>query len=394
MSENINVWVVSCVRTAIGSFGGSLKSVPPTVLATEVIREAINRAGVEPAIVQQAVMGHVILTETKDVYLSRYAAISAGLPHDSTAITLNRLCGSGLHAISTAALHIRAKDVSVSVAGGSESMSRSGFLLPALRWGQRMGSTSADDVMLAALHDPFKDIHMGVTAENLVGRYKLTREEQDKYALESNRRASNAQRSGYFEAQILPINVKEGRQASVFKEDERIRHDLEIDNLVKLKPIFDSNGTVTAGNSSGLNDGAAAALLMSDQALKDHKVDPMLRIVSVAHAGVDPDYMGIGPVQAVRTVLSRAGLSLKDIDVIESNEAFAAQCLSVARDLDFDPQKTNPNGGAIALGHPIAATGAMLLVKMAYELKRVKGRYGLLTMCIGGGQGIAMIVES
>ncbi|WP_092402609.1 MULTISPECIES: beta-ketothiolase BktB [Candidatus Ichthyocystis] len=389
-----NVWVVSGVRTAIGSFGGSLKDFSPTALATEVIKEVVKRASVDPSIVEQVIMGNVITTEPIDVYLSRYAAISAGLSHDSVAITLNRLCGSGLHAIATAAMHICIGDVSVSIAGGAESMSRGGFIVPSLRWGQRMGDASVNDMVLAALHDPFKIIHMGVTAENLVRRYNLTREELDEYSMESVRRASAAQRNSYFETQIVPLAIKDGRQHKIFKEDERIRHDQTKEQLSSLKALFEKGGTVTAGNSSGINDGAAAVLLMSDSAVRDNKVDPMLRIVSIGNAGVDPDYMGIGPIQAVKQALFRAKLSLKDIDVIESNEAFAAQCICVARDLGFDSLKTNPNGGAIALGHPIAATGAILMVKIAYELKRSGGRYGLVTMCIGGGQGIAMVVEA
>jgi acetyl-CoA C-acetyltransferase len=387
------VVVLSGARTAIGTYGGGLKDVPPTQLGATVVREAVKRAGIEPREVGHVVFGNVIHTDAKDMYLSRVAAIEGGLPNETAALTLNRLCGSGLQAIVSAAQTILLGDTDVAIGGGAESMSRGIYGITNLRWGQRMGDSQTIDMMVGALTDPFDSVHMGITAENIAARYGITREQQDRFAVESQRRAANAISNGYFKEQIVPVEIKSRKGTAVFDTDEHVRADATLEAVAKLKPVFKSDGTVTAGNASGINDAAAAVVLMEAGAASRRGLKPLARLVAYGHAGVDPKYMGMGPVPAVKRALERAGLSIDDIDVIESNEAFAAQACAVSKELGLDAQKVNPNGGAIALGHPIGATGAILTIKAIYELMRTGGRYALVTMCIGGGQGIAGIFE-
>jgi len=391
---NREVVVVSGVRTAIGTFGGSLKDQPPTQLAASVLREACRRAAVGAEDVHHVVFGHVVNTEPRDLYLSRVATIEGGLSKETPALTLNRLCGSGLQAIVSAAQTIMLGDADVAVGGGAEVMSRGPYLLPGARWGQRMGDGQMLDMMTGALHDPFGRFHMGVTAENVAKQWQISREDQDALAVESHRRAANAVKSGYFRDQILDIELKSRKGPVIFNTDEHFRGDASIEDMAKLKPVFvRENGTVTAGNASGINDGAGAVVLMERRTAELRGLKPLARLVSYAHAGVDPSVMGIGPVPASRKALDRAGLRTTDLDVIEANEAFAAQALAVTRQLDLDPAKVNPNGSGISLGHPIGATGAIITVKALYELQRIQGRYALVTMCIGGGQGIAAVFE-
>jgi len=385
--------VLSGIRTAIGDYGGALKDVPPSELAAQVIREAVKRAGVDPKQVGAMALGNVIHTEAKDMYISRVAALKAGLPQESTALTVNRLCGSGLQAIVSAAQMITLGDADIAVGGGAESMSRSGYLMPSLRWGQRMGDGGYVDMMVGALTDPFETVHMGITAENIATQWKITREAQDAFAVESHRRAVHAIAQGYFKDQILPVELKTRKGITLFDTDEHPRADASLEGMAKLRAAFKKDGSVTAGNASGINDGAAAVVLMEKSAAEKQGLKPLARMVSYGLAGVDPAIMGIGPVPACKLALDRAGLKIGDIDVIEANEAFAVQAMAVACDLNFDPAKTNPNGGAVGLGHPIGATGALLTVKAIYELHRSGGRYALVTMCIGGGQGIAAVFE-
>ncbi len=387
------VFIVSGVRTAIGDFGGSLKDLPPTELGAQVAREALLRASVAGDEVQHVVFGNVVHTEAKDMYLSRVAAVNAGITQNAPALTLNRLCGSGLQAIVSAAQAVTLGDADIAVAGGAENMSRAGYLSSGMRWGARMGDTAMIDMMTAALHDPFENIHMGVTAENLAESHQVTRGQQDDLALLSHRRAARAISEGRFKSQILPVTLKTRKGETVFDTDEHVRADAKAEDFAKLRAVFKKDGTVTAGNASGINDGAAAVVLMDGDTVAKRNAKPLGRLVAYAHAGVDPRVMGIGPVPATRSALRRAGLSLDQMDVIESNEAFAAQACAVAKDLGFDPEKTNPNGSGISLGHPVGATGAILTVKALYELARTNGRYALVTMCIGGGQGIAAIYE-
>ncbi len=387
------VVVLAGVRTAIGKYGGGLKDVPPADLAAQVTREAVARAGVDASEVGHVVFGHVIHTEARDMYLARAATINAGLPVETPALTVNRLCGSGLQAIISAAQTIALGDADVAVAGGTESMSRAQYWLPGLRWGQRMGDGGTVDAMVAALTDPFDDCHMGVTAENIAEKWSITREDQDALAIESHRRAAAAIADGRFVDQILPVEIKGRTSTTVFAQDEHVRADITLGDLAKLRPAFADEGSVTAGNASGVND-AAAAVVLADAATAAAKgLTPMGRLIAYSHVGVEPRYMGIGPVPAVLSVLAKAGLALSDIDVFEVNEAFAVQALAVARDLGLPAEKTNPNGSGVGLGHPLGATGAILTVKVLYELARTGGRYGLVTMCIGGGQGIAAIFE-
>ncbi len=393
MNDGREVIVLSGVRTAIGDYGGGLKDIAPTELAARVVREAVSRAKVAPEDVGHVVFGNVIHTEPKDMYLSRVACINGGLPKETPALTLNRLCGSGLQAIVSAAQAIKLGDTDVAVAGGAESMSRGAYADPSARWGARMGDHQMIDMMVGALTDPFDTVHMGITAENVAAKWGITRQQQDEMALESNRRAVNAIQKGYFKDQVLSIEIKTRKGTVVVETDEHPRADASLEGFAKLKTVFKPDGSVTAGNASGINDGAAACVLMERRAAEKKGLKSMARLVAYAHAGVDPKYMGIGPVPAVRKVMERAGLKVSDMDVIESNEAFAAQACAVAKDLGFDLKKVNPNGGAIALGHPIGATGAILTVKAIYELQRTGGRYGLVTMCIGGGQGIAAVFE-
>jgi acetyl-CoA C-acetyltransferase len=387
------VFVLSATRTAIGKYGGGLASVPPCDLAATVVREAVSRAGVDPSAVGHTVFGNVIHTETRDMYLSRVASVNGGLPVETPAFTLNRLCGSGLQAIVSAAQAIKLGDCDAAVAGGAESMSRGQYWIPGLRWGQRMQDGQVVDAMVGALTDPFDDCHMGVTAENVATDFDVSREDQDALAVESHRRAAAAAEAGYFNEQITPVQVK-GRKGTVTVDtDEHIRPDVTIDDLARLKPAFARDGTVTAGNASGINDAAAAVVLATGSFADSHGHTPLGRLVAYSHAGVEPRIMGMGPVPAVRKVLDRAGLKLDEIDLFEVNEAFAAQALAVARELGLDPGKTNPNGSGVSLGHPIGATGTILAVKALYELRRTGGHYALVTMCIGGGQGIAAIFE-
>jgi acetyl-CoA C-acetyltransferase len=393
MRDIREVVVLGGVRTAIGDYGGALKDIAPTELAAQVIREAVKRAKVDPQQVNQLVFGNVIHTEAKDMYFSRVACIQGGLPQETTALTVNRLCGSGLQAIVSAAQGILLGDADVAVGGGAESMSRAAYVMPTLRWGQRMNDGGVVDMMVGALTDPFDTVHMGITAENIADKWKITREQQDAFAVESHRRAMNAIEKGYFKDQILPIELKTRKGTTLFDRDEHARADASLESMAKLRAVFKKDGSVTAGNASGINDGAAAIVMMEKGAAAKAGLKPMARLVSYGLAGVDPKIMGIGPVPACQRALAKAGLTVDDMDVIESNEAFAVQALAVSCDLKFDAKKTNPNGGAVGLGHPIGATGAVLTVKALYELQRTGGRYALVTMCIGGGQGIAAVFE-
>ena len=393
MSGKREVVVVSAVRTAIGDYGGALKGLAPTDLAARVAREAVARAGIEPARIGHVVFGNVIHTEPKDMYLSRVAMIDAGIPKETPALTLNRLCGSGFQAIVTAANAIQLGDADAALAGGAESMSRALYAMPAARWGARMNDARLLDMMVGALTDPFDGVHMGVTAENVAGRHGITRAAQDAFAVESHRRAAAAIDDGRFKSQILPIEIATRKATVVFDTDEHVRRDATLEGMAKLKAVFRKDGTVTAGNASGINDAAAALVLMDAASAERLDLKPLARLVSYGYAGVEPAYMGEGPIPAVRNALDRAGLAVDDIDVIESNEAFAAQALAVSNNLGFDPLRVNPNGGAVALGHPLGATGVLLSVKAIYELSRTGKRYALVTMCIGGGQGIAGIFE-
>jgi acetyl-CoA C-acetyltransferase len=367
--------------------------VPPTDLAAKVVRESVARSGVESDDIGHVVFGNVIHTDVHDMYLARVAAINGGLPIETPAFTLNRLCGSGLQAVVSAAQTIAMGDNSFAVAGGAESMSRGQYWIPGARWGQRMGNGPIVDAMVGALSDPFDDCHMGVTAENVAKKWGVTREDQDALAVESHKRAARATDEGYFKDQILPIEVEGRKGTQVVDKDEHIRPDASIEQMAKLKPVFDKEGTVTAGNAAGINDAAAAVVLAEAEEAESRGLEPMARLVAYAHSGVEPRYMGVGPVPAVRTVLERAGLTVEDLDVIELNEAFAAQALAVAEDLKLPAERTNPNGSGISLGHPIGATGCILTVKALAELQRTEGRFALVTMCIGGGQGIAAIFE-
>jgi len=387
------VVVVSGTRTAIGDYGGGLKDLPATKLGAVAIREAIARARVDPASVGHVVMGSVIHGEAKDMYLSRVAAIEAGVPVGTPCLTVNRLCGSGLQAIVSAAQHILLGDCDIAVAGGAESMSRAAYFLPSGRWGQRMGDAAVVDAMTGALHDPFGHGHMGVTAENIAAKYGFTREQQDRFAVESHKKAARAVEQKFFEKQIVPIELKTRKGTEQFTTDEHVRADASMEGMAKLKAVFRKDGTVTAANASGINDAGAAVVLMDASFAEKKSIRPMARLVAYAHAGVDPQVMGLGPIPAVRRVFEKAGLKPADMDVVESNEAFAVQAMAVTKDLGLDPAKVNPNGGAVALGHPIGATGAILTVKALYELERTQKRYALVTMCIGGGQGIAAIFE-
>ena len=388
-----DVVVLSGVRTAVGKYGGSLKDMPPADLGAAVVREAVSRSGVEPAEVGHTVFGNVIHTETRDMYLSRVASVNGGLPVETPAFTLNRLCGSGLQAIVSAAQLVMLGDTDVALAGGAENMSRGLYGVPAMRWGARMGPTEAQDMMVGALTDPFDDCHMGVTAENVAGKWGISREDQDALAVQSHQRAAHATAEGYFKEQILPIELKSRKGTTVFDTDEHVRSDASVEGMAKLRPVFNKEGSVTAGNAAGINDAAAAVVLADSDYAERKGLRPMGRLVAYAHAGVEPKYMGIGPVPAVRLVLEKANLKVDDIDVFEVNEAFAAQALAVVRDLSLPEDRTNPNGSGVSLGHPIGATGCILTVKALYELERTGGRRALVTMCIGGGQGIAAIFE-
>ncbi len=393
MKNSRDVLVLSGVRTAIGDYGGSLKGFGPCDLGAMVIREAISRSNVDPQQITHGVLGSVIHSEPRDMYVSRIACIEGGMGHHSQALTVNRLCGSGLQSIVSAAQLILLGDADFAIAGGAEAMSRAGYLMPSARWGARMGDAQVLDMMTGALTDPFEAIHMGVTAENVASKWGITREAQDEFAVESHRRATHAIDKGYFKEQILPVELKSRKGVTLFDTDEHVRADATVEGMAKLRAVFKQDGSVTAGNASGINDGGAAIVLAEAGIAEKQGLQPIGRLVSYGLAGVDPAFMGEGPIPAVKIALQKAGLTVADMDVIESNEAFAAQALAVCQGLDFDPAKTNPNGGAVALGHPVGATGSILTVKALYELARINGKYGLVTMCIGGGQGIAAIIE-
>ena len=388
-----DVVVLSGARTPMGGYGGSLKDVPTTELAAQCVRESVDRAGIEAGDVGHVVFGNVIHTDARDHYLARVAAIKGGLPHATPAVTVNRLCGSGLQAIVTAAQTIMLGDADTAVAGGAESMSRSPYVSSVLRWGARMNDTALVDMLVGALSDPFDDCHMGVTAENVAERYGVSRTDQDTLAAESHQRAGAAIAEGRFREQITPVEVRVKRDTVLFDTDETVRPDSSVEKLAKLRPVFRKSGTVTAGNASSINDGAAAVVLMERELAARRGLRPLGRLVAYSFAGVDPRFMGIGPVPAVRRLLEKTGLGVDDFDVIEVNEAFAAQALAVCRDLGLPPERTNPNGSGISLGHPVGATGTVLTVKALYELQRTGGKRALVTMCIGGGQGIAAVFE-
>ena len=393
MPEIHDVVIISGARTAIGTYGGGLKDLPPSQLAAKVVQEAVRRSGLAAEAIQHSVFGNVIHTDARDPYMARVAAVDGGLPITTPAFTLNRLCGSGLQAIVSAAQMIMLGDIETAVAGGAENMSRAPYWSSNLRWGQRLGHSQMTDAMVAALHDPFHECHMGITAENLAEKYQISRADQDQLAVTSHQRAARAIANGYFKEQILPIEIKSRKSTVIFDTDEHVRKEVNLADMTKLKPAFKDDGTVTAGNASGLNDGAAAVVVTSAGYAKRQGLKPVARLVGYGHAAVEPQLMGIGPVPAVRNVLKKTGLKVADMAVIELNEAFAAQALAVTRELDLPADKTNPNGSGIGLGHPIGATGCIITVKALYELQRTQGKYALVTMCIGGGQGIAAIFE-
>jgi len=387
-----NVYIMSANRSAIGGFGGTLKGFCPVDLGTLVAKEAISRSGYDPKEIDHAVFGNVIHTEPRDMYVSRVIALQSGLSKDSAALTVNRLCGSGLQAIISAIQLLALEDASITIAGGVEVMSNGAHIIDGFRWGARMGDGKVHDMMLGALHDPFGHGHMGITAENISSRYQISRDMQDQFALTSQERASKAIEDGVFKDQILPIEIKTRKGIDIFQIDEHLKPNTTIESLSGLRTAFKKDGVVTAGNASGINDGASALILANEEKAKKGK--PLARIVSYGFGGVDPDEMGMGPVPATKMALNKAGLDVSDLDLIESNEAFAAQACAVNKQLGLDPEKVNVNGGAIALGHPVGATGAIIMTKLIYELRQRKGKYGLATMCIGGGQGIAVIIEA
>ena len=388
-----DVFVVGAVRTAIGTFGGALKDTSLAHLATTAVRAVLERSAAPAAQIGHVVLGNVIPTEPADAYLSRVAAIKAGIPKETPAFNVNRLCGSGLQAIVSAAQTILLGENEIAIGGGAESMSRGPYLAVSQRWGARLGNAEMLDYTLGILSDPFEKIHMGITAENVAARHAVTREMQDELALKSQQRAAHAIAQGYFKSQIVAVEMPTRKGVTLFDTDEHVRGDTTLEGLAKLKPAFKKDGIVTAGNSSGINDGAAAVALASADAVKSLALKPLARLVAYGHAGVEPAFMGMGPVPATRLALKRAGLSVQNLDVVESNEAFAAQACAVSRELGLDPAKVNPNGSGISLGHPVGATGAIISVKAIHELHRIGGRYALVTMCIGGGQGIAAIFE-
>jgi len=393
MAQIEDIYIVGAARTAIADFGGALKDVPPAELGVIVAKAALERAGLEPADVQNVVVGQVMQTEPRDAYLARMIGINTGVPIETPALTLNRLCGSGIESIITGARSMVMGEADIVLAGGAENMSRIPHVVKGARWGTKMGNIEMTDGLIEALSDPFDKVHMGITAENIAERYQITREAQDALALQGHQRASHAIAEGRFKDQIVPVEVKTRKGVVSFDTDEHVRGDVSAEELAKLRPVFKKDGSVTAANASGINDGAAMVVLATKKAVDAKGLKPLAKIIGWGHAGVEPLYMGIGPIKAVPIALERAGLTLADIDVIEANEAFAAQACAVANELGFDPDKTNPNGSGIALGHPVGATGTILTVKTVYELQRTGGRYGLITMCIGGGQGIAMVVE-
>ncbi len=388
-----SVVIVEGVRTAIGGFAGSLSALSPAQMGTATAQEVIKRSGVDAKQIDHAVYGHIITTAAQDAYLARHIAINSGLDESSAAFNVNRLCGSGLQAIISAAQMIEAGDSKLALAGGAESMSQGAYILPKVRSGLRMGHSTVQDLTLGILSDPFDTGHMGVTAENIAEKYGFTREQLDEFSLASHQKAAAATAEGRFAEQIVPVLVKKGREDVLFATDEHVREQVSLDDLAKLKPAFKKDGLVTAGNASGINDGAASLLLADEKTAAELGLKVRARLLANAFAGVDPKFMGLGPIAAVPKALAQAGLSIADMDVIESNEAFAAQAMAVAQELGFPAEKVNPNGGAVGMGHPVGATGAILTVKTMYELERTGGRYGLITLCIGGGQGVALIIE-
>ena len=389
-----DVFIMSATRTAIGGFGGSLKNKSPIDLGIAVTIEAIDRSGLTTDEIDHGIYGNVIHTEARDMYISRCITIGAGMPDSSPALTVNRLCGSGLQAIVSATQLVQLGDAAAAVAGGAEVMSLGGYHVPAMRWGARLGHAEMTDMMLGALHDPFGLGHMGITAENVAKDFNVTRADMDAFALESQKRAANAIEKGYFKDQITPVKITKKREELAFDTDEHVRGETTADGLASLRPAFDKEGQVTAGNSSGINDGAAALILGNAEKVEKSNKSPLAKIVSYGFGGVAPRIMGMGPVPASRMALERAGLKVSQIDIVESNEAFAAQACAVSKELGLPSDIVNPNGGAIALGHPVGATGAIIMTKLIYELHRTGGRYGLATMCIGGGQGIAVIIDT
>ena len=389
-----DIFIVAAKRSAIGSYGGSLKDITPIDLAIPVAKAAIEQSGFPASAIDHAVYGHVIHTEPRDMYSPRCISIGAGLADTAPAFQVNRLCGSGLQAIVSGIQLIQLGDATAVIAGGVEVMSRGPYILPAHRWGARMGDSGLTDMLLGALHDPFGIGHMGITAENVAQDYNISRANMDEFAAESQARASAAQSAGYFKEQIVPLTVKQGRKEINFESDEFIRSETTFDSLANLRPAFAKDGLVTAGNSSGINDGSASVILADANKINSHNATPMARIVSYGFGGVPARIMGMGPVPASQMALERAGLSVDDLAVVESNEAFAAQACAVSKQLGLDASVVNPNGGAIALGHPVGATGAIIMTKLIYELRRRSARYGMATMCIGGGQGISIIVEA
>ncbi len=387
------VVVVSGVRTAIGGYGGSLKNHKPSELAGQLVAEAVKRAGVSPESIGHVVFGNVIHSEPADMYMGRVAAIKGGLPEETPALTINRLCGSGLQAVLSAAQQIELGICDTVVAGGAESMTRAPYHLPTARFGQRMGDAAMVDPMVAALHCPFNHIHMGITAENVAAKYGISREQQDELAVLSHNRAQNAVEQGYFQEQIMPVELKTRKGSTLFDTDEHVRFDCTLTDMAKLKPAFKKDGTVSAGNASGLNDAAAAMLMMDREVAEEKGIKPLAKLVDYSVVGVDPKIMGIGPVPAIKEILDRNNLNVNDIDVYEVNEAFAAQALAVTQQLDLPRDRVNPNGSGISLGHPIGATGAIVTIKALYELNRINGRYAVVSLCIGGGQGAAGLFE-
>jgi acetyl-CoA C-acetyltransferase len=388
-----DIYIVSGVRTAIGDFGGSLKGFMPNELGSKVVAEALTRAGVSPDDVEHVVVGQVMQTSARDNMLSRAIALKAGIPFAVPALTLNRLCGSGVQAIISCAQMMQLGEASITVAGGAESMSNVPYHDHGVRWGKKMGDNTQEDALTYGLSDALDGYHMGITAENVAARHCISREDMDGLSATSHARASRAIAEGRFKEQILPIEIKTRKGTVVFDTDEHPRADTTVEVLAAMRPAFKKDGSVTAGNASGINDGAAAVVLATGAEVEKRGLAPLAKIIAWGHAGVESDHMGEGPIKAVPIALKRAGLSLDQMDVIESNEAFAAQAAAVAKVLGFDPEKVNPNGSGVSLGHPVGATGVILTLKCAYELKRIEGRYGLITMCIGGGQGIALVIE-
>ncbi len=387
------VVVLDGVRTAIGDYGGSLKSFSACELGAKAIRGVLDKTGIDPNSVGHCVVGNVLHSDKRDMYISRYAALESGLPIETPALTVNRLCGSGLQAVISAAQYVQLGEADAVIAAGAESMSGAPYWSTGMRWGQRMGNAEFVDIMVGALTDPFKDCHMGITAENIAEKWGIDRDEQDAMAVESHKRAARAAEEGRFESQIIPVEIKSRRGTTVFDTDEHIRADANVESLSTMRTVFKKDGSVTAGNASGINDASAAVVMMEAGAAEKAGHEPMAKLLGYAHSGVEPDYMGIGPVPAIQKLMKRTGLSIDDIDVFEVNEAFAVQALAVMKDLNLPADKTNPNGSGISLGHPIGATGTILTVKAVHELKRTNGRYAVVSMCIGGGQGIAAAFE-